>query len=174
MDLGAIALSWRALPGVGQPMDAVGGGLNINLLGTRIGPALNGQVVDGQVTLGANRFFGNSAKMAAMRDMAVEDTAELSDEDRSFYSPPHNNSLQSLAPSQGYTLRDRAGNILKFGETTQGTRRYSRRYLKSIGADPFFEASGSKAEMYEWQHQQILLYKATHGGARPPLNKSDC
>lgn len=36
-----------------------------------------------------------------------------------------------------------------------------------------FEAKGSKRAMHDWQHQKILDYKNSNGGARPPLNKSD-
>ena len=65
------------------------------------------------------------------------------------------------------------GALLKYGETTQGTRRYSETYLKQHNANMQFEASGSKKEMYRWQHNKILEYKAQNNGARPPLNKSD-
>jgi hypothetical protein len=36
-----------------------------------------------------------------------------------------------------------------------------------------FEAKGSKREMHYWQHDKIIEYKNSHGGQRPPLNKSD-
>ena len=35
------------------------------------------------------------------------------------------------------------------------------------------EASGSKREMYQWQHERILDYKTKHNGQRPRLNKND-
>jgi RHS repeat-associated protein len=91
-----------------------------------------------------------------------------------FNSPTHNNSLSTLAPAQGYTLRDRiSGEILKYGETTQGTSRYTKDYLKQQNAYMQFEAQGTKKEMHQWQHEKILDYKATHNGDRPPLNKND-
>jgi hypothetical protein len=36
-----------------------------------------------------------------------------------------------------------------------------------------FEASGTKREMHNWQHEKILDYKSSHDGHRPKLNKSD-
>ena len=89
------------------------------------------------------------------------------------YGPVHNNSLSTTTPARGYVLVDKEGNILKYGETTQGESRYSRKWLKEHNAVIWFKESGTKAEMHEWQHQQILEYKKTHGGQRPPWNKND-
>src|SRR5688572_23180275 len=86
----------------------------------------------------------------------------------------HGNSLSTLKPAQGYTLRDRTtGEILKFGETTLGKARYSAAYLERHNAQIHWEASGTKRDMHQWQHVKILEYKAAHDGARPKLNKSD-
>jgi len=86
----------------------------------------------------------------------------------------HNNSLRTTAPAQGYSLRDKStGSVLKYGETTQGTRRYTQKYLRENNAEMVFEAKGSKQEMHDWQHQKITEHKAANGGSRPPLNKSD-
>lgn len=62
---------------------------------------------------------------------------------------------------------------MKYGETTQGTARYTKEYLKEHNADMVFEAKGTKKEMYKWQHEKIVEYKKQNNGARPPLNKSD-
>jgi len=35
------------------------------------------------------------------------------------------------------------------------------------------ETEGSKIDIHNWQHEQILKYKAANNGNRPPLNKSD-
>jgi len=43
---------------------------------------------------------------AARADMRANDLAELDPHDLSFYNAPHNNSLDSLAPAQGYALVD--------------------------------------------------------------------
>ncbi|WP_019143026.1 SpvB/TcaC N-terminal domain-containing protein [Noviherbaspirillum massiliense] len=88
--------------------------------------------------------------------------------------PLHGNNLNTTKPAQGYTLRNRdTGEILKYGETTRGTARYSQKYLKDNNARMVFEAQGTKREMHQWQHEKILEYKTTNGGQRPPLNKSD-
>ncbi|MBI2513923.1 MAG: hypothetical protein HYV96_18285, partial [Opitutae bacterium] len=85
----------------------------------------------------------------------------------------HGNSLKTTKPAIGYTLRNRStGEILKFGETTRGLKRYSKKYLKAIDAEMVFERHGSKLDMHTWQHQRILEYKSKFG-KRPPLNKSD-
>ena len=126
---------------------------------------------------GMGRFLRQSnsvAKRMAIADMRLEDMAELEPDDLPFYNAPHNNSLDSLVPAQGYTLRNRlTGEILKYGETTLGTSRYSQSYLDKIEADMSFEAEGSKAEMHAWQNDQIIQYKAANGGVRPLLNKTD-
>ena len=86
----------------------------------------------------------------------------------------HPNNLDTTKPAQGYTLRDRdTGEVLKYGETTKGTARYTKQYLKEHNARIVFEAQGTKRDMHNWQHKKILEYKAQHDGARPPLNKSD-
>jgi hypothetical protein len=87
--------------------------------------------------------------------------------------PVHGNSLNSTKPAQGYTLRDRNTNeVLKYGETTLGTARYTKKYLEQINAEIKFEAEGTKAEMHKWQHDKIIEHMKQNGGKRPPLNKS--
>jgi hypothetical protein len=86
----------------------------------------------------------------------------------------HGNNLNTTKPAQGYTLRNRSnGEILKYGETTLGKGRYTNKFLDENKANMWFEASGTKRQMHTWNHEQILNYKVTHGGMRPPLNKSD-
>ncbi|MEZ4310013.1 MAG: FG-GAP-like repeat-containing protein [Polyangiaceae bacterium] len=86
----------------------------------------------------------------------------------------HGNSLDSPSPARGYSLRDaKTGEVLKYGETTLGTKRYSKAFLEGMNARMKFEAVGTKRQMHQWQHQKILEYKAQNGGQRPPLNKSD-
>ena len=92
----------------------------------------------------------------------------------------HGNTLNDK-PAEGYTLRDRDGNVQKYGETTRGEdkfgqgkqKRYTKKYLKENKLDYQKEKSGTKKEMHKWQHEKILEYKDLHGGTRPPLNKSD-
>ncbi|MDR5806745.1 DUF6531 domain-containing protein [Caballeronia sp. LZ019] len=85
----------------------------------------------------------------------------------------HGNSLDTDKPTQGYTLRDRDnGSVAKYGETTNGKKRYSQEYLDANNVDMIFEEKGSKREMHTWQHEMILEHTRIHG-ARPRLNKSD-
>ena len=84
----------------------------------------------------------------------------------------HGNSLSTTKPAKGYSLRDKdTYDILKYGETTMGEKRYTQSYLDSVNAIIYWEAAGTKAEMHLWQHEKILdyMYVADH---RPPLNKS--
>ncbi len=98
----------------------------------------------------------------------------VSDLDAANLRYPHGNIKDSGLPAEGYSIRSRrTGEVLKYGETTRGEQRYSRRYFEAVDARLVFETSGTKAEMHEWQHQKILEYKAAHGGKRPPFNKSD-
>ena len=62
---------------------------------------------------------------------------------------------------------------MKYGETTRGTKRYTKKFLKENNLEMNFEAKGSKRDMHGWQHDKILEHKANNGGGRPKLNKSD-
>jgi hypothetical protein len=87
--------------------------------------------------------------------------------------PVHGNDLSTSKPTQGYSLRDRdTGKVLKYGETTLGRGRYTKKYLEEHNAEMFFEAKGTKAEMHKWQNSKIREHKAANG-SRPPLNRSD-
>ncbi len=86
----------------------------------------------------------------------------------------HGNSHNSTKPAIGYTLRDRdSDEVMKYGETTMGSRRYSKKYLNENNVEMVEEASGTKKEMHAWQHEKIVEYRAANGGNRPPLNKGD-
>jgi hypothetical protein len=101
-------------------------------------------------------------------DLVVDDAGNVTVREPTI----HGNSLDYPGLTQGYTLRDRTtGEILKYGQTIQGLRRFSQVYLKEIDAEMNFEAEGSKREMRAWETQQIVEYMAKHGGKFPPLNK---
>jgi hypothetical protein len=86
----------------------------------------------------------------------------------------HGNDLRTTKPTQGYTLRDRnTQQVVKYGETTRGKKRYSKDFYEKHNVDIFFEAKGTKAEMHKWQHEKILEHKANNSGQRPVFNKSD-
>jgi len=88
-------------------------------------------------------------------------------------SPIHGNSLKTTKEAIGYTLRDKTtGDILKYGETTLGPRRYTSKFLNENNARMKIETSGTKYDMHFWQHNQILEYKRING-TRPRLNRSD-
>ncbi len=72
----------------------------------------------------------------------------------------HGNSLMTTKPAQGYALKDvNTNKVLKYGETTLGDKRYTRKYLRENNAYIDFQVKGTKKEMHYWQHEKILEYK---------------
>lgn len=84
----------------------------------------------------------------------------------------HGNSLKTTKETIGYAIRKNETNeIMKYGETTRGVRRYSKSYYINNGVYMQELARGSKYDMHYWQHNQIVSYYNQHGH-RPPWNKS--
>ena len=84
----------------------------------------------------------------------------------------HGNSLKTTKPAEGYILKDKTTHeILKYGETTRGKQRYTKKFLESVNAEMEFVKAGTKAEMHVWQHTMIEGYVSVVG-CRPPLNLS--
>ena len=84
----------------------------------------------------------------------------------------HGNSLDTDKPTVGYSLHDQdTGEILKYGETTRVSKRYTQKYLDEHNAYYQKEVSGTKREMHYWQHEKILDYMYV-ADQRTPLNKS--
>ncbi|WP_257998111.1 RHS repeat domain-containing protein [Oligella urethralis] len=85
----------------------------------------------------------------------------------------HGNSHQCSRTAYGYKLKDRdTDEVLKFGETIAPKKRYQKSFLERENARMEVVKSGSKKQMHQWQHMEILNYTKTHG-RRPKLNKSD-
>jgi len=85
----------------------------------------------------------------------------------------HGNSLQTTKETVGYALRKiDTGEIMKFGETTRGVKRYTKKFYVENEVYMDIMARGSKYDMHFWQHDQILDY-TRRNGVRPPWNKSD-
>jgi hypothetical protein len=83
-------------------------------------------------------------------------------------------SLLTDKPAVGYTLKDKdTGEILKYGETTRGQKRYTQKFYRDNNAEMQIEAQGTKKEMHTWQNDRILEHKLNNNGNRPSLNKSD-
>ena len=84
----------------------------------------------------------------------------------------HGNSLNTTKPAEGYILKDKTTHeILKYGETTRGKLRYTKKYLDSINAEMEFVKKGTKSAMHTWQHNMIEGYTWITG-QKPPLNRS--
>ena len=85
----------------------------------------------------------------------------------------HGNSLDTPKETIGYALiKKDTGEIMKFGETTRGVKRYTNKFYTDNGVKMNIIARGSKREMHFWQHNQILDYTKKYGH-RPPWNKSN-
>ena len=85
----------------------------------------------------------------------------------------HGNSLKTTKETIGYALRKiDTGEIMKFGETTRGVQRYSKKFYIENGVYMDIMARGSKYDMHYWQHNQILNYMKVNG-TRPIWNKSN-
>ena len=84
----------------------------------------------------------------------------------------HGNSLQSPKETVGYALKKiDSGEILKYGETSRGTKRYTKKFYQDNNAYMDIMAKGTKKDMHFWQHDKILEYYDKNGH-KPPLNKS--
>jgi hypothetical protein len=144
-------------------------GLNTGGQGVYVGSIFGSAQGVAKSVLAAARY----ARVAAQADMLAEDLAELDPHDAAYYSAPHGNSLESLAPARGYILVD-ADTLepLKYGMTTLGEARYSESWLAANNATLKFVAEGSVAEMRAWETNQILDYLESTG-QRPPLNFSN-
>ena len=62
--------------------------------------------------------------------------------------------------------------IMKFGETTRGVKRYSKKFYIKNEVYMDIMVRGSKYDMHIWQHDQIIIYTQKNG-IRPPWNKSN-
>ena len=89
----------------------------------------------------------------------------------------HGNSLNYPGVNYGYVLSDKTtGEIVKFGETINPTRRYTKKFLNGDNPinkplDMSVVISGTKRDIHNWQHEQIVdYYEAV--GELPALNKS--
>lgn len=99
------------------------------------------------------------------------DTAKVID-DVQDVTKVHGNSLSTTKETFGYALRNNnTHEIMKYGETTRGTKRYTKKFY--IENDVYMDIMevGTKREMHMWQHNMILEYYETYGKL-PPLNKS--
>ena len=62
--------------------------------------------------------------------------------------------------------------IMKFGETTRGLKRYTKKFREAEQVWMDFVEHGTKKEMHDWQHNMIVEYAKKHNGKRPPWNKN--
>lgn len=84
----------------------------------------------------------------------------------------HGNSLKTTKPAVGYVLLDKdTYEILKYGETTRGVKRYTNKFYIENNAYMDILEYGTKYDMHYWQHEQIIEYYNKNGHL-PPLNKS--
>ena len=85
----------------------------------------------------------------------------------------HGNSLNTTKEAVGYALVNIETNeIMKYGETTMGMKRYTKKFYAENNVRMDIIVYGSKREMHFWQHDRILEYTNKYN-KRPPWNKSN-
>ena len=106
---------------------------------------------------------------------ATVDVAKASDklnEGDKVAEKVHGNSLKSTKETIGYALKSvDTGEIMKYGETTRGVKRYTKKFYKENGVYMEPLAKGTKYDMHYWQHEQIIDFY-NKNGCRTPMNKS--
>ena len=60
---------------------------------------------------------------------------------------------------------------MKFGETTRGVKRYTRKFYDKHEIYMDIMEVGTKLDMHQWQHNKIIEYFNSYG-VKPLLNKS--
>ena len=60
---------------------------------------------------------------------------------------------------------------MKYGETTRGLRRYTKKFYRTNNVYMDIVKKGTKREMHAWQHKMIEGYVYI-SGELPPMNKS--
>lgn len=84
----------------------------------------------------------------------------------------HGNSLNTTKHTDGYILKENGTNrILKYGETTRGYKRYTKKFYTANNAYMYIVKGGTKREMHAWQHTMIEGYVYIVGEL-PPFNRS--
>lgn len=116
------------------------------------------------------RAINSSKKIVAAAD-EIHDTKRTIDTLEATVKV-HGNSLSTKKPAVGYALRSIDTNdIMKYGETTRGTKRYTNKFYRENNVYMDILESGTKREMHTWQHLKIIEYFNTYGEL-PPMNKS--
>ena len=108
----------------------------------------------------------NATRKIAKKADDVVDTVSVTTK----ASKVHGNSLKSTKTNYGYALVDSDNNILKFGETINPERRYTKKYLNDNGYKLKILESGSKKDIHYWQHDMNMYYFSKYH-MLPPLNK---
>ena len=83
----------------------------------------------------------------------------------------HGNDLNCKKQNDLYNLVDEKGNVVKIGETTRGHKRYTKKFLRDNKLEMKFLKKGSKRDIHNLQHQELLDFFAEFGKL-PDLNKT--
>jgi hypothetical protein len=82
----------------------------------------------------------------------------------------HGNSLNSSKVNYGYVLLNKDNEIMKFGETINPNRRYTKKFLNEKGYTMNVLTSGTKLDIHYWQYDMNMYYKEKYN-IFPPENK---
>ena len=136
------------------------------------GCAIN-DLAEGDVA-GAIENSGDALISGIFTQSSYKSAVQLKPASKIQQKPIHGNSLKCPRTNYGYKLVDKnTGQLIKYGETIHPKTRYTQKYLNENNFEIVIMRQGSKVDIHNWQHQQILDYKAANGGQRPPLNKND-
>ena len=81
----------------------------------------------------------------------------------------HNNSLKATRTNYGYALVDKDNYIMKFGETVNPRRRYTKKYLNEKGYRMRVLVEGSKEEIHYWQYDMNRYYQYKYDKFPPEI-----
>jgi len=81
----------------------------------------------------------------------------------------HANSLKSPKINYGYALVNKKNEIMKFGETVNPSKRYSKKYLSKKGYKMKILDFGSKSYIHKWQYDMNRYYKFRYRDFPPEI-----
>ena len=103
---------------------------------------------------------------------AAENIGEVAEAAKKVTKKIHGNSLDCPAINYGYVLlKDGTNEILKYGESIKGTKRYTNKFYTENNCYMLILEQGTKREMHEWQHNKIVEYYNIFKH-RPEMNNS--
>ena len=77
--------------------------------------------------------------------------------------------MKATRTNYGYALVDKDNYIMKFGETVNPRRRYTKKYLNEKGYRMRVLVEGSKEEIHYWQYDMNRYYQYKYDKFPPEI-----